>query len=124
MNHIVRIAAFLMMALLVVSPALADNGAETGNTSGSTTSASATGPNTTAAAAPTIPSNLLLAVGAGLTVIGGGFGISRIGASAVESIARQPEMAGAIQMAMLISAALIEGATFFALIICFMLLSR
>ena len=64
--------------------------------------------------------NLGAAVGAGLVLIGGGLGIARIGASAVESIARQPEAAGAVQTAMIISAALIEGATFFALIVCMM----
>ena len=58
------------------------------------------------------------AIGAGVTLIGAGYGIGRIGASAVESIARQPEVAGQVQTAMIISAALIEGATFFALIIC------
>ena len=58
------------------------------------------------------------AVGAGLVIIGAGIGIGKIGASAVESIARQPEMAARIQTAMIISAALIEGATFFGLIVC------
>jgi len=58
------------------------------------------------------------AFGAGLIIIGAGYGIGRIGSSAVESMARQPEAAGGIQTAMLISAALIEGATFFALIVC------
>lgn len=58
------------------------------------------------------------AFGAGLVLLGAGFGIGRIGGSAVESMARQPEVAGNIQTAMLISAALIEGATFFALIVC------
>jgi F-type H+-transporting ATPase subunit c len=58
------------------------------------------------------------AFGAGLVILGAGYGIGSIGARAVESIARQPEVAGNIQTAMLISAALIEGATFFALIIC------
>ena len=57
------------------------------------------------------------AFGAGLIIIGAGLGIGRIGSSAVESIARQPEMAGNIQTAMIISAALIEGVTFFGLII-------
>ena len=57
-------------------------------------------------------------LGVGLVLIGAGLGIGRIGGSAVESIARQPEMAGTIQTAMLISAALIEGATFFGLIVC------
>lgn len=58
------------------------------------------------------------AFGAGLVIIGAGIGIGKIGASAVESIARQPEVAGNIQTAMIISAALIEGATFFGLIVC------
>jgi len=58
------------------------------------------------------------AFGAGLVIIGAALGISRIGGKAVESMARQPEAAGNIQTAMLISAALIEGATFFALIVC------
>ena len=58
------------------------------------------------------------AFGAGLEILGAAYGIGTIGAKAVESMARQPEVAGNIQTAMLISAALIEGATFFALIIC------
>lgn len=57
--------------------------------------------------------------GAGLVVIGGGVGIGRVGGSAVESIARQPEVAGNISMAMIITAAMIEGATLFALLGCF-----
>ncbi|MCR9116521.1 MAG: ATP synthase F0 subunit C [bacterium] len=60
------------------------------------------------------------AVGAGIVMIAAGFGISRIGSAAVESMARQPEVAGNIQTAMIIAAALIEGATFFALIVCMM----
>lgn len=62
--------------------------------------------------------NLGAAIGAGLVLVGAGLGIGRIGGSAVESMARQPEAAGNIQTAMIISAALIEGATFFALIVC------
>lgn len=58
------------------------------------------------------------AFGAGLIIIGAGLGISKIGSSAVESMARQPEVAGNIQTAMIIAAALIEGATFFGLIVC------
>lgn len=58
------------------------------------------------------------AIGAGLIILGAGFGIGKIGSSAVESMARQPEVAGNIQTGMIISAALIEGATFFALIVC------
>src|SRR5262245_364637 len=62
--------------------------------------------------------NLGAAVGAGLVILGAGFGIGRIGGQAVEGMSRQPEAAGSIQTAMIISAALIEGATFFALIVC------
>ncbi|MEM1063473.1 MAG: ATP synthase F0 subunit C [Planctomycetota bacterium] len=58
------------------------------------------------------------AIGAGIVLLGAGFGIGRIGGSAVEAMARQPEVAGQIQTAMIIAAALIEGATFFALIVC------
>jgi F-type H+-transporting ATPase subunit c len=58
------------------------------------------------------------ALGAGIALIGGGLGIGRVGGSAVEAMARQPEVAGQIQTAMIIAAALIEGATFFALIVC------
>jgi F-type H+-transporting ATPase subunit c len=60
-------------------------------------------------------------VGAGLAVVGAGLGIGLIGSSACASIARQPEMAAKIQTAMIIAAALIEGATFFALLLALML---
>jgi F-type H+-transporting ATPase subunit c len=58
------------------------------------------------------------AFGAGLVTIGAAYGIGRLAASAVESMSRQPEIAARVQTAMLIAAALIEGFTFFALIIC------
>lgn len=57
------------------------------------------------------------ALGAGLAVIGGAYGIGRIGGSAVEAIARQPEAGGAVQTAMIITAAMIEGAALFAVIV-------
>ena len=57
------------------------------------------------------------ALGAGLAVVGGGAGIGRVGASAVESIARQPEAGGNISTAMIITAAMIEGATLFAVVV-------
>ncbi len=56
--------------------------------------------------------------GAGLVMIGAALGIARIGGQAVEGMSRQPEASGNIQTAMIIAAALIEGATFFALIVC------
>ena len=58
------------------------------------------------------------ALGVGLTVIGAAYGIGRLAGSALESMARQPEVAGSIQTAMIIAAALIEGFTFYALYIC------
>ena len=61
---------------------------------------------------------VLKAVGAGIVLLGAGLGIGKIGAAAVESMARQPEVAGDIRGAMIVAAALIEGATFFALIVC------
>jgi len=57
-------------------------------------------------------------VGVALIIVGAGLGFGRIGASALDSMARQPETAGQIQTAMLIIAALLEGATFFGLIVC------
>ncbi len=62
-----------------------------------------------------------IAVGAGLIVIGAARGIGHIAGNAMEGIARQPEAGGRIGTNMIISAALIEGFTFFALIICLML---
>jgi len=59
-----------------------------------------------------------LGIGAGLVIIGAGVGFGKIGASALESMARQPEVATKVQTAMIIIAALLEGATFFALAIC------
>ncbi|MBI4512657.1 MAG: ATP synthase F0 subunit C [Gemmatimonadetes bacterium] len=59
----------------------------------------------------------LAVIGAGLAVIGAGLGIGRIGSSMAEGIARQPEAYGNIQTASIILAALIEGATLFALVI-------
>ena len=55
------------------------------------------------------------AIGAGLAAIGAGIGIGRIGGSAMDAIARQPEATGKIQTAMLIAAALIEGIGFAAI---------
>lgn len=56
-------------------------------------------------------------IAAGLAVVGAGFGIGRIGGSAVEAIARQPEMTGPIGTNMIITAALVEGAALFAVVI-------
>lgn len=58
-------------------------------------------------------------LGAGLIIVGAGLGIGKIGSAAVESMARQPEASGDIRGAMILAAALIEGVTLFALIVCF-----
>jgi F-type H+-transporting ATPase subunit c len=94
--------AAMVMALLVMSAA-------------SALAQATTAPGTTGAvvAAPMD----LKAIGVGLTIIGAAIGIGWLTRSAVESMARQPELATNIQGAMIISAALIEGATFFALIL-------
>lgn len=98
MNHFVRIAAIFVVALLFATPALAQ----------------APG----AGAAPRALIDFSGAFGVGLTVIGAGYGIGKLASAALESMARQPEVAGSIQTAMIIAAALIEGFTFYALFIC------
>ena len=62
---------------------------------------------------------VLSGIGAGLAAIGAGIGIGKIGGSAVEGIARQPEVASKIQTAMIIAAALIEGVALFAVVVAF-----
>jgi F-type H+-transporting ATPase subunit c len=59
-------------------------------------------------------------LGAGAVVVGGGYGIARIGAQCIESIARQPEAAGSMFAPMIIAAAMVEGATLFAIVVCLM----
>ncbi len=70
------------------------------------------------AAAAALNNNALLGagIGMGLAIIGAGLGIGRIGGQAVEAIARQPEAAGDIRAAMILTAALVEGATLAALV--------
>jgi F-type H+-transporting ATPase subunit c len=63
------------------------------------------------------PFSDLRAIGAGLVIIGAAMGIGGLARAAVESMSRQPEIAGNINTSMIIAAALIEGVTFFALLI-------
>ena len=91
MNKLVRMIAVMVAVVLLASPAMAADG-------------------------PLI--NLGGPFGAGLVVIGAAMGIGRLASAALESMARQPEVAGNIQTAMIIAAALIEGFTFYALFIC------
>lgn len=95
MFKLMKVFVFCWAAFVVVGPAMAQDGE-----------------------VATSSMNLGAAFGAGLVIIGAALGIGRIGGQAVEGMSRQPEAAGNIQTAMIISAALIEGATFFALIVC------
>ncbi|MDY6935862.1 MAG: ATP synthase F0 subunit C [Spirochaetota bacterium] len=63
-------------------------------------------------------------IGAGLIVLGASFGIGKLASTALESTARQPESSGDIRTTMIIAAALIEGFTFFALVVTFMLATK
>ena len=101
MNKISKVFALLFVFAIIFSPVLVF--AQDGTTDAATSAAMLT---------------KLGSIGAGLVAIGAGLGIGKIGASAVESMARQPEYASGIQTAMIISAALIEGFTFYALYIC------
>ena len=64
----------------------------------------------------------LAGAGAGLAAIGAGIGIGRIGASALEGMARQPEATGDLRSNMIVAAALVEGAALFAIIVCLLVL--
>lgn len=93
MKKYVMMASFLVGLMLLASPAFAQT---TGGTSIS----------------------FSRFFGAAITTMGAAYGIGKLASSALESMARQPEVAGNIQTAMIIAAALIEGFTFFALFIC------
>ena len=62
----------------------------------------------------------LAGIGAGIAAIGAGVGIGRIGGSALESMARQPEISGDLRANMIVAAALVAGAALFAIIVCFL----
>ena len=128
MNKFFMILAVCAMLFAVVSPLAAQEKAA-GAPAGTEQKDAGKAPPAPTAPAPTVPavaapapSYLLLgsAFGAGMVIIGAGLGIGRIGVSAAESMARQPEVAANIQTAMILSAALIEGVTFFALGVCYL----
>lgn len=103
------LGAFILgMMLLAVAPAMAQE------------AGAAAAEHETAAEAVTAPKSIALglgAIGAGLALVGGGIGIGLIGNGAVGAVARQPEAGGQIFQTMIISAALIEGATLFAVVV-------
>jgi F-type H+-transporting ATPase subunit c len=104
-------SAVLALGLLLVAHGTVSAQAEKAGTSAAPAAAA------NVVRAPSAPFADLRAIGAGLVIVGAALGIGGLTKSAVESMARQPETAGNIQTAMIISAALIEGVTFFALII-------
>lgn len=125
MNPFWKVAVLCLVTLVAVSPAFAqENPSEDNETTAAPTTENPDAQNApvTQQAAPASPVNPLIylgaAFGAGMVILGASYGIGKIGSTAVESMARQPEVAGNIQTAMIVSAALIEGATFFALIVC------
>ncbi|MBD3409042.1 MAG: ATP synthase F0 subunit C [Ignavibacteriales bacterium] len=67
---------------------------------------------------------LAAGLGAGLAIVGGGLGIGKLAASAMEASGRQPEAAGDVRTSMIIAAALIEGISLFALVICIILATK
>jgi len=67
---------------------------------------------------------LAAGIGAGITALGAGIGIGKLGASALESTARQPEASGDIRTTMIIAAALVEGVALFGLVICILLATK
>lgn len=60
-------------------------------------------------------------IGAGIAALGAGVGIGRIGGQALEAMARQPEATGDIRANMIVAAALVEGAVFFAIVVCLLI---
>ena len=98
MSKISKFVPFAVLAAFIAAPALGADG-------------------DTAAAAGAGMTKGLAAIGASLGAIGAGMGIGRIGSSAVEATARQPEAASTIQTQMILTAALIEGVALFAVVV-------
>ena len=117
-------AMLFAMVLSVVSAAFAQEEAAPAADQAATPAAAAEATDAAPAAEAEVaaPANnsykILVPIGCAFIIAGAGFGIGRIGGNAVDAMARQPEAASAIQTAMILAAALIEGATLFALVIC------
>ena len=109
MSNFAKLFALLLVVFAICAPAFAQEAAPAADTA-------AAAAEETAVAAPAANKGLQI-IGC---AIGAGWGIGTIGSKAVEGTSRQPEAGGAIMTQMIISAALIEGVTFFALIVCFL----
>ena len=113
MSNLVKILA-VAAAMVILSGSLMAQTATPAGTAPEVTVSVQVGP-----AHPLFPIGRgIAAIGAGLVALAGGIGIGRLAASALDGMARQPEAAGAIQVAMLIAAALIEGFVFFGIFVC------
>lgn len=64
------------------------------------------------------------AIGAALAAFAAGYGIGKIGSSAMEAIARQPESAGNVRTSLILAAGMVEGAALFAIIVCLLIVLR
>ena len=113
MKHVLILAAFALLVLSVATPAKAADAAPAGTTVTNAGTVGAPDPFLSDAGAKALG----VGVGLGLIIIGAGKGIGAIGSHAVDAIARQPEAGGRIFTSMIIAAALIEGATLFAIVV-------
>ena len=119
MSNFAKLFALLLVVFAICAPAFAQEPAAPADQP-------AAAAEETTVAAPAANKGLQIvgcAIGAGIIILGAGWGIGTIGSKAVEGTSRQPEAGGSIMTQMIISAALIEGVTFFALIVCFLGLS-
>src|SRR5687767_3193288 len=111
MKRVLCLAAFALLFFSVATPAMAAD-ATAGTGTGTTTAGTVGDPLLTYEGAKALGAG----IGLGLIIIGAGKGIGAIGSHAVDAIARQPEAGGRIFTSMIIAAALIEGATLFAIV--------
>ena len=113
MRKLLLLTVLATLALPAAS-ALAAGPGTTGGTTGTTTTAGDNGPMFGDRGLGILGA----CIGAGLVIIGAARGIGAIGSHAVDAIARQPEAGGRIFTSMIIAAALVEGATLFAIVVC------
>jgi len=114
---ILQLAVVVAFSLaLVVAPVAAQPGAKGGPGTADVQPGKYPPPNVPVLAGAGVAAGL----GMGLTIIGAGIGLGRIGSAALESMARQPEVAPRVQTAMIIIAAMLEGATLASVILCYL----
>ena len=113
MKRFLIVAAFTLLVMSVATPAFAADAATAGGTTTTAGTVGAPDPFLSDAGAKALG----VGIGLGLIIMGAGRGIGLIGSHAVDAIARQPEAGGRIFTSMIIAAALIEGATLFAIVV-------